>query len=315
MSVESQFIADHRPGCLTPSASGMPCLFIPRERLPGWVPTVYEYAMHLTGQAPRQEFDGGVLQRGRWIEPCGRLAIKDTYGIEVIRPNGDDRSHLRREAPALPAVCWLDDIVSQETAVEYKSVSDRNFADDWLAGPPDVVLGQVHAQMTIDPKLKRVIVVPIIFGFAALSVERFVVERDPEICDLIAGSTSDFVQMLRRGELPEYDGSEASYRVWSRRYPAGDEVLDLSEDPEAVWRAGAWYQAVLDRADVDGTIEAHQHWFSCLLDKRPGTGRIRVAGLPKELRIKKTTRKAYSVAESSYLDWRWVNPEGGRKSG
>jgi hypothetical protein len=300
-----QFDQDHRSGSLVPTASGIPCLFVPRARLPNYYPTPYSYAAHLTGLAPFQPLDTAVLRRGKWLEPSGRLAIKDEFGLIVRRPNGDDNSHLRREAANMPARCWLDDVIEPETAVEYKSMSEHDFGEKWAAGPPDHVLGQVHSQMCIDPQLQRVLVIPIIVGYAAtIRVEQFEIARDPSVCDMIRDTVHDFYWLLKSGELPEYDGTEPSYRAWAQHVKIDeDAVLDLSDDPEARWRMRAMYQAKLDRADVEAAFDAHKFWLAGRID---GAGRIRCEGLPEDLRVKRIDRKGYTVEPSTTTDWRFV---------
>ena len=216
----------------------------------------------------------------------------------------------RREALSIPLRCWLDDLVSEDTAVEYKSVSERDFAEKWADGPPDYPVAQASCQIATDPKLARVLIVPIIFSFAAIRVERFEVARDPAIVDMIQATTAEFVALLRRGELPEYDGSEPSYRAWSQRYAPAEAVLDLSDDAEARWRAEAWWQAKLDRADIEASLDAHKWFFSRVLDRAgDGYSRIRVASLPEDIKLSRTERKAYSVAASTALSWRFVRRE------
>ena len=301
---DPRFDSDHAPGALVPTASATPCLFVARERLPAWMPTPYTYALHLTGQVPFPELDTAILKRGRWLECAGRAAIQDEFGLV---PHAVD---LRREALTIPLRCWLDDIVAADTAVEYKSVSERDFAEHWADGPPDYPIAQASVQMTVDQTLARVLIVPVIFGYAGIRVERFEVARDPAIVDMIQATTAEFVALLRRGELPEYDGSEPSYRAWSQRYAPGDVVLDLSDDAEARWRAEQWYQSKLDKADVEAAIEAHRWYFSRVLDRAgDGYSRIRIASLPEDIKLSRIERKAYSVAASTALSWRFVKRE------
>lgn len=307
MSSDAQFSADHAPGSMVPTASAMPCLFIPRELLPAWAPSPYGYALHLVGQVPFPSLDSAILRRGRWLEPCGRMAVQDEYQIEVIRPNGDDNSHLRRYRKDIPAACWLDDITTTGDAVEYKSVSERTYREFWADGPPDVVLGQVHAQMAIDPTLPRVIVVAVVFGYAALRVERFDIERDPEIVELIADTTNAFVEMLRRGELPEYDASAASYTAWTARYRPTEDLLDLSGDGEAVICANLWREYADTIRERKAGIAACKRYFSEQLD-RAGRfhGRIRVDCLDEDIVLQRRERKGYTVAPCSTLEWRFM---------
>jgi hypothetical protein len=313
---EDQFDRDHQPGTLTPTASVLPCLFVPAELLPAWCPTPYSYALHLTGEAPFPELDTKILRRGRYLEPCGRMALQEEFGLRVYRPNGEGNGHLRRFADKIPALCYLDDTLENDpaTAVEYKSLNERDFLEHWQDGPPDYPRAQANVQMTIDPKLERVIIVAIIMKYGTIDVAQFEEPRDPATCDMIADETHAFVQLLRRGGLPEYDGSERSYEAWARKVEPDPEVLlDLSADPDARWRAEAWYQATLDKKDVESTIEAHHRWFASRLEKHGWTppGRIRVSTVPEDIRLKTVERKGYSVDATRYLDVRWMKREKG----
>ena len=302
--MDDRFVSDHAPGSMVPTASAAPCLFVPRERLPAWMPSALAYALHLRGEVPFAELDTAVLKRGRWLEHAGRAAIQDEFGLVPMKVD------LRREALSIPLRCWLDDVVTDDTSVEYKSVSERDFAEHWADGPPDYPVAQASVQMTIEPKLKRVLLVPVIFGYAGLRVERFEVERDQAVCDMIADTVAAFVALLRRGEVPEHDGSESSYRAWSQRYAPAEAVLDLSDDAECKWRAEQWFQARLDRADVEAACEAHKWFFSRVLDRAgDGYSRIRIASLPEDIKLSRTEKKGYTVAPSSSLSWRFVKRE------
>ena len=57
-------------------------------------------------------------------------------------------------------------------------------------------------------------------------------------------------------------------------------------------------------------MEAHKWFFSRVLDRAgDGYGRIRIASLPEDIKLSRTERKAYSVAVSSALSWRFVKRE------
>ena len=301
--MDDRFVADHKPGALVPTASAAPTLFVPRERLPAWMPSAYAYALHLRGEVPFPELDTAIFA------VAGGLNVRAVQRSKMSSGCRYCASDRRREAPSIPAVCWLDDLIAPDVAIEYKSLTERTFTDDWSDGPPDHVLGQVHTQMTIDPALSRVIVVPIIFGFAAIRVERFEIARDPGVCDLIPDTVAAFVTMLRRGETPEFTGDETSYRAWSQHYAPTEATLDLSADPEARWRGAEWHQARLDRSAIDAACEAHKWFFARMLGRAGGYSRIRVATLPEDIKLSRTERKAYSVAASTALSWRFVRRE------
>lgn len=310
---EAVFERDHAPGNMTISASRWPSLVVPPEHRPSWMPSPLALALHMTGQAPL-EASGAHLDRGRDMELVGERKLARERGIMVVERQP------RFEAPAIPALCYPDGLVEDigggETAlVEFKTPVGGDM-EAWGAGPPLHVRAQAQAQ-TIISGHRRVLIVPIIVGYASVEIEVYEEVADPDTHAIMLDAAGEFLDMLKRGDLPAPDATPSSYEAMCRSLRIKPERRihlpdDFSEIDGLLWteRRRQWEKARAARLAAQKIEEAHKLAFAevagdaAWIDLDDGTmiKRTWVAGRvetkPREIRP----------------SWRWsLSPKEGKK--
>lgn len=290
---DDRFAADHAPGAMKLSASRMPCLVLPPEHRPSWMPSPYAYGAHLLGLAPLPDGDNAMTRRGRRMELVGEVCAVEDHGLTVLG------RQVRHELEAVPAVTYLD-LVTSRAPLELKTVERRDYERKWDGRPPLHVRTQAQAQAWIggfDLILIGAIVVgsyreptleiyeePVHAGMQALMRER---------CEI-------FMAGLRGGRLPAMDESASSYGAWAEmaQFVEGERLRLL--DPEAIERAREWRLAREGAKLARETDDACKAWFAA----RCGDAETIELADDTLITRKRIERRGYTVEPGSSITWR-----------
>lgn len=276
-AVAGQFAADHAPGAMKLSASLWPCLVLPPEHRPQWLPSPYSYGLHLRGDAPLPEGDVKTLRRGKLLEPVGKVLLLEDRGIEI------NHEQARRERRDVPALCYLDGMAYGTTwAVEFKSMPERIYRDQWDGEPPWYPRIQAQAQMAIDAELAGVLIVPIVISYAGNPDIPAIYEepRDDQAGAMLVEQGQAFLEMLRAGELPAPDETVASYDALMKVLKIQpQETIELA-DAEALDQFRVWQMAKAQKSGGQRLEEAAKRYFAlragnAAVIEIPGMGRIK----------------------------------------
>jgi hypothetical protein len=289
---DSEFDRDHAPGNRWLTASRWPALALPPPDRPRWLPSPYALAAHMAGLVPLNQGEKAHMRRGKLLEPVGaRLAIED-HGLEIVA----EQERVTRED--VPALAYID-LGTTTGRVELKTVNQRDFERDWNDRPPLYPRTQAQCQMAITGD-EWCYVGAIVIGYAEIRLELFEERRHGGMQTLLLDRAGEFLEVLRRGDLPPMDESESSYRAWAETasFAQGERVKLM--DPEAIEHATAWrlakYGAKASR-EVDERCKA---WFAARCGEA-ATIELLDGTVIKRSRVE---RKAYEIKAGSYVTWR-----------
>jgi hypothetical protein len=290
-----RFAAEHGPGAMVLSASRMPCLVLPLEQRPRFMPSPLSYALHLRGDVPLPGSDNSRTRRGKRLEPLGEACAVEDHGLTIV-----DRQ-VRVEMPELPALTYLDLMTADGVPLELKTVNEDTFERLWTPRPPLAVRVQAQAQAMIANVELVLIGALVIDWYGEFRMELFEEPRHSGMQALLLERSREFMEALVAGELPPPDESESSYAAWAAtaRFAKGETVL-LAE-PEAVERARRWRQARADLKAAQAVDEASRMWFSC----HSPQDAERIELLDGTV-VKRTVseRRGYTVAPGRSVTWR-----------
>jgi hypothetical protein len=289
---DDRFIADHAPGAKWITASRWPALVLGPADRPKWMPSPYALGCHMLGTAPFDDGEKAHLRRGKLLEPVGaRLAIED-HGLKLIA----EQERVTRED--VPALAYID-LTTENARIELKTLNERDFLEKWNGRPPLGPRVQAQAQMVITGD-EWCYVGAIVLGYMEIRLELFEERRHPAMGQLLLDRAGEFLEILRRGDLPPMDESASSYAAWAEtaRFAEGERLRLL--DPEAITRSQEWRLARKGAKLARQTDEECKAWFAARC------GEAEIIELPDGTTInrKKINRDGYSVQPSSFVQWR-----------
>jgi hypothetical protein len=258
------------------TSSRVPCLVLPPELRPRWMPSPLSLAQHMLGIVAI-EAEGKVLRRGKLLEPVGKVLLAEDFGIELVA------EQVRYELPDLPAACHVDGVIrpdGEDVLVEMKSMPDRVYPEQWADGPPLHVVVQVQFQLAL-AEVERAIVMPITVDYAGgFEVPQLHELRyDQSIIDLLLTTSREFLNMLRAGELPAPDETVASYEAIMRTLKIQAQKTVVLNDERSAEMFRDWQ---VDRRRLragETGDEAAKRYFAARVGdaavvELPGVGRI-----------------------------------------
>lgn len=176
---------------------------------------------------------------GRRLEPVIGHAFAERTG-RIVRPAGDLVRHSDESWALATLDAWCSEGGLEEWPLEIKTTSVYN-EEDWVDGPPEAVLAQVHQQMLVTES-SRATVAALIGGQRLVWCD---VERDEQLCRKILYQGRDFWRRVVEKDPPPIDGSVATAEALKRLYPEDDgsavslppELLGQVEELHAVREA------------------------------------------------------------------------------
>jgi hypothetical protein len=298
--IADQFERDHAPGNLVLTASRWPTLALSPNDRPRKLPSSYALGAHMLGIVSFDDIsERDDARRGKLMEPVGAKLAAEDHHLEIIAEQA------RFERRDVPALTYVDLLVTDpaggdsRAVIELKTINERDFVDKWQDRPPLYPRVQCQCQMAITGD-QWCYVGAIVMGYASIRLELFKEIRHSGMQQLLLDRAGEFMDMLRRGELPPMDESPSSYTVWAETAKLAEGETFKLLDPEAVDRAAIW-RAAKDTARVSReTDEAAKAFFAA----RCGDAeRIELLDGTIVTR-KRIERKAYEVEASSYIQWR-----------
>jgi hypothetical protein len=296
---DDRFAADHAPGAMKLSASRIPCLVLPREHRPSYMPSAFAYGAHLLGLAPLPEADNSLTRRGRRMELIGEVCAIEDHGLDVIG------RQVRHELETVPAVTYLD-LVTSRAPLELKTVEQRDFDRKWAGRPPLHVRTQAQAQAWIGGFDLILIGAIVVGSYQEPTLELFEEPAHPGMQALMRERCETFMDDLRRGVLPPMDEAPSSYTAWSATAHFANGAATLLAEPEAVERAARGRQARADAKAAEAVEEACRLFFMA----NAPTDAERIELLDGTVIARKAIdRKGFEVKPSRIVQWKIETPE------
>ena len=295
---EDRFAADHAPGAMVLSASRIPCLVLPPDQRPRYMPSPLAYALHLRGDVPLSGADDGRTRRGKRLEPLGESCAVEDHGMVVLG------RQVRAARDDIPAVTYLD-LVTDRGPLELKTINESALAA-WTPRPPLHVRIQAQAQAMIANVQLVLIGALVIDWFGEFRMEVVEEPAHSGMQDLLLERCGKFMDVLRAGDLPPPDESESSYRAWSAMAHFAKGETALLAEPEAVERAARWRQARADCKAAEAVEEACRLYF--FANAPSDAERIELLDGTVIAR-KAIDRKGFEVKPCRIVQWKIETPE------
>jgi len=191
--------------------------------------SAYALYLELAGDVEHEDLsDNEFAEWGKRLEPVLIQAYAEKSGRLAWRSG-----ELLRSIKYPWALCTLDgrtaeyDHPRRRWPLEAKAAGEWK-QEDWVEGPPEHFLVQVHQQMLVTDT--KVVSVAVLLGghkFAWCDVE-----RDEKLIDRIIEEGAAFYDRVQRRDPPPIDASEACSRAIARQYRVtnSEQVAHLSYD-------------------------------------------------------------------------------------
>lgn len=247
-----------------------------------------------------------------WAEKSGLVAPEDLGDVEAVEwghhlepvvasvaAKRMNRCHslsgdLLRSTEHPWAICTLDAWAGPDGRewwpLEIKTAGAWK-AEDWTHGPPPAYAWQLQQQMLVTGASKATIA-------CLLGGQRLVwtdADRDEGMIRTLVKAGAEMWRRVQEGDAPDADGSEATARALSLRFPRHDEGVVLTLDEDVARAAAELDAAKAQRAQIDEAIDRAEARVKAAL----GTAERGVFEDGSGFTWKTQERKAYTVAAST----------------